>query len=139
AAQLDPEVRDAELPAVAVGPEEVRAALEHRDHVLVADVGRDPLLLAPDARAVGPERLLVAVVEELDPGRGRAVAQGVEIVRDLEQVAAARAAVEDFVERVAAVAAGDAAEGRGVRHARSLPVGDGVDSQSRIAPSSPPI
>ena len=54
AAHLDPQLVDAQLLAVALRPEQVGAALEHRDDVLVADARVDPFALAPDAGAVGP-------------------------------------------------------------------------------------
>ena len=88
AALLDPEILDAELLAVAVGPEEVRVALVHRHDVLVVDEGQHPLLLAPHPRAVGVDVAAVALVEELDPGRGRARLQRLHVVLDLEQIAA---------------------------------------------------
>ena len=49
AAHLDPEILDAQLAAVALGPEQVAAALVHRHHVLVADVRVNPLAFAPHA------------------------------------------------------------------------------------------
>ncbi len=69
AAHLHPEVVEAELLAVPFRPEQVRAALVHRDDVLVAEVRADPLLLAPDARPVRPGRALVAFLEQAHPAR----------------------------------------------------------------------
>ena len=117
AALLDPQILKAELAAEALGPEEVGAALVHRHDLLVAHRRGDPLLLAPDGRAVGPRRALVAIVEQLHPGGGRARLERVHVVRDLEQIAARRAAIERLVERVGAGAAGDAAERGAKAHA----------------------
>ena len=47
AAHLDPEILDAQFAAVALGPEQVAAALVHRHHVLVANVRVNPLAFAP--------------------------------------------------------------------------------------------
>ena len=80
--------------------------------------GQHPLLLAPDRRAVRPRRALVAFVEQLHPRRRRRVAQRLDVVRHLEQIAARRAAVDGLLERVLAVAAGDAAEDCVVGHGR---------------------
>src|SRR5262249_8089077 len=99
-----------ELLAVAIGPEQVGAALHHRDDVLVLHVGLHPLPLAPHAGAVREGGAQVALVEELDPRGRAALLEGLEVVHDLEQVAALRALVDDLVERVVAVTPGDAAE-----------------------------
>ena len=97
--------------AVAVGPEEVRAALVDRDDVLVVDEGHHPLLLAPHAGAVGADVAPVAVVEELHPRRRRAAAAARSMSwTDLEQVAARRAAVDDLEQAEPAGAAVDALE-----------------------------
>jgi len=84
------QVLDAELLAVAVGPQEVRVALVHRHDVLVVDEGHHPLLLPPDPGAVGVDVRRVPVVEELDPRGGGARPQGVHVVLDLEQIPAGR-------------------------------------------------
>jgi hypothetical protein len=110
AAELDPEILQAERGAVALRPEEVGPALVHRDHVLVADVGVYPLALAPDARAEGPLGAQVAIVEQLGPFLRGALLERREIVADLQQVLAARAAKDDLVEPVLARASGDAAK-----------------------------
>jgi hypothetical protein len=117
AALLDPEVLDAELLAVTVGPEEVGVALVHRHDVLVVDEGHHPFLLAPHPGAVGIDVAAVAVVEELDPGGRRARPQRVHVVLDLEEVPAGRAPVDDLPEVELARAAVDALEPRVVRHA----------------------
>src|SRR4051812_48283975 len=116
AALLDPQVRQAELPPVALGPHQVGAPLHHRDDVLVEDVRLDPLLLAPHARAVRPLGTLVALVEELDPGGGAARLQVLEVVHHLEQVVALGAAVDDLVQRVVPGAPGYASKNRPTRH-----------------------
>src|SRR5581483_5728022 len=116
AALLDPQVLDVELLAVAVGPQEVGVALVHRHDVLVVDEGHHPLLLAPHPRAVGIGVAAVAVVEELDPGRRGAGAQGVHVVLDLEQVPARGAAVDDLPEVELPRASVDALKHRVVRH-----------------------
>jgi hypothetical protein len=110
AAHLDPQVLDPDVAAVALRPEVVRAALVHRYDVLVADVGADPLLLAPHAGAVWPGGPLVAVVEETHPGDGAAMAQRLDVVHDLQQIAAGGAAIQGLPDRVLARAAGRTAE-----------------------------
>ena len=89
AAQLDPEIVEAELAAVALGPEQVRAALVHRDDVLVAHLGADPLLLAPDAGAVRPAPCACSARRTAaSTPAGLRCRQRVEVVHDLQQVAA---------------------------------------------------
>ena len=116
AALLDPQVLDVELLAVAIRPEEVRAALVGRHDVLVVDEGHHPFLLAPDARAVGVRVPAVALVEELHPRGGRARPQRLHVVLDLEEIAAGGAAVDDLAEAVLPVAAIDALKPRVVAH-----------------------
>ena len=94
AAHLHPQVLDAELAAVAFRPEDVGAAFVHRHHVLVADAGADPFLLAPDTRSVRPRGPLVAVVEQPHPGHGTAMPQRIDVVDHLEQAAARRTVIE---------------------------------------------
>ncbi len=106
AAELDPQILEADLAPVALGPEEVGVALVHRDDVLVVDLGTDPLLLAPDARAVGPLVAVGAVLEERAPLGARQRAQRIEIVGDLQERTIA-GGIDHLVERVALV---------GVRH-----------------------
>ena len=120
AALLDPQVLDVELLAVAVGPEEVGVALVHRHDVLVVDERHHPLLLAPDPGAVGVDVPAVAVVEELDPGGGRARPQRVHVVLDLEEVPAGGTPVDDLPEVELPRAAVDALEPRVVRHVRTV-------------------
>ena len=67
--------------------------------LLSLDLRTDPFLLAPDARSVRPDRSLVALVEQAHPRRRAPVAQRVQIVRDFEQAAAGRTAIDDRVER----------------------------------------
>src|SRR4029079_16272918 len=116
AALLHPQLVEAQRVAEAVGPEQVRAALVHRDDVLVADLGTDPLLLAPDRRSVGPRRALVSLVEQPHPRRRAAIAQRLDVVADLEQIAAGGAVVDRLRELVLAMTAGDAAEDGAVGH-----------------------
>ena len=110
-AQLDPEVVHPDLLAVTLRPEQVGAALEHGDDVLVVKVRLDPLLLAPDAGAVRPLGAHVPVLEQLHPLERALLLQGFDVVSHLEQVGASGAAVDDLVEGVLAGAAGDAAKG----------------------------
>src|SRR5207302_11494479 len=70
---LDPEVDQSELSSVTLRPEEVRSAFVERHDVRVVDVGRDPLLLPPNAAPERPGGALVAIVEKLHPG-GRTAA-----------------------------------------------------------------
>ncbi len=122
AAHLDPEILDPDRPAVALGPEDVGAALVHRDDVLVADLGTDPLLLAPDARAVRPRGALVAIVEEAHPRDRAAVPQGLDVVRDLQQLPAGGAVVDRLPDGMLAVAPGNAAkDGAVAGHVRTCP------------------
>ena len=121
AAHLHPEIFDADLAAVALGPEDVRAAFVHRHDVLVADLRADPFLLAPDAGAVRPRGPLVAIVEEAHPGDRAAVPQRVDVVRDLQQLAARRAVIDRLPDGMLAVASGDAAKDGSVgAHGSSL-------------------
>ena len=100
AALLHPQVVHAKhLAAVAVGPEEVGVALEHGDDVLVGNPGEDPFLLAPHARAVGPDGLADALVEESLPVLGRVDGEGLHVVLDIEETAVL-APVDDVVDRV---------------------------------------
>ena len=110
AAHLHPQVLDPELAAVALRPEDVGAAFVHRHHVLVADAGADPFLLAPDAGAVRPRGPLVAVVEQPHPGDRAAMAQRLDVVDDLEQAAARRTVIDRLPDRMVAGTAGGAAE-----------------------------
>ena len=110
AAHLDPEILDPDRLAVALGPEDVGAALVHRDDVLVADFRTDPFLLAPDARAVRPRGALVAIVEEAHPRDRAAVPQGLDVVRDLQQLPAGGAVVNRLPDGMLAVAPGGAAK-----------------------------
>ena len=131
AAHLDPEIVEAELAAVALGPEQVRAALVHRDDVLVAELGADPLLLAPDARAVRPRRALVALVEQAHPRRRRCDRRSASrSCDDLQQVAARRAVIDRLPDRVIAGAAGGAAEDGAV-------AAHGDDARRRPLPARP--
>src|SRR5205085_2881028 len=104
-----------QLAPVALGPQQICAALQHRDDVLVTDVRLDPLFLPPDARPVRPGGAQVTLVEQLDPGGGAARLERLHVVHHLEEVSAFRTLVDDLVEGVLAVAAVDAAEG-GARH-----------------------
>src|SRR5690606_13889362 len=99
-ALLDPQVLEPDLAPVAPGPEQVRVTLVHRHDVLVVDVGANPFLLAPDARAVRPLVAVRALLEAPLPGGGRGLAQLVHVVDDLEQPAVARG-VDHLVEAVA--------------------------------------
>ena len=124
AAELDPEVVDADLLAVALGPEQVRAALVHRDDDVVGQLGHDPLALAPDARAVRPGGSLVAIVEELHPRRAAAIREALPC-RGRPR-AARRISGSGRWARVtghAPVAAREAAKLGGVRHARDYSSG----------------
>src|SRR5262249_4721827 len=96
AALLDPQVRQPDLASEALGPEQIRAALEHADDVLVGDLGKDHLLPAPDARSVRPLRRVDARVEELLPGVAAGPGEARLVVRDLEQLTALPASVDDL-------------------------------------------
>ena len=100
AAQLDPEVLDADDLAETLRPKEIGASFVKRDHVLVADFRQDPLLLAPHPGAVGPLVALVAVLEKLDPGRCFPAPQRLHIVPHFQQRPALPALVHDRVQRI---------------------------------------
>ena len=121
AAQLHPQVAHPQLASEPLGPEQVRAALVHRDDRFVSDVRAHPFLLAPDRRAIGPGGPLVALVEQPHPRDRRPVGQRVEVVGDLEQVAAGRTAVDRLPQGILPVAAGDTAEHRAIRHLSVIP------------------
>ena len=110
AAQLDPEVRQANLLAQPLGPEQVGVPLKHADDVVVGQVGDDPLFHGPDAAAVGPLGAARALVEQGLPLLGAALAQGLQVVVDLQQAAACGAGVDDIVNGVAAGAAPETAK-----------------------------
>ena len=120
AAQLDPQVIDADFAPVALGPEEIGAAFVHRDDHVVGQLRHDPLALAPHARAVRPLVVPVAVVEQLHPGGTAAVLQGLDVVDDLQQAVALGAAVDRASDRPRPFAAIETAEFRGVRHGGTI-------------------
>jgi len=95
ATEFYPEVGDADFFAQPLGPEAVRVALIHRYYVLIIELGADKLLLAPDPAAVGPFRRARAAFEELHPGGGTAILQGLNVVLDVQQAAAILASVDD--------------------------------------------
>ena len=67
---------------------------------MVVNLGKNPFLLAPDSGANGPFVALVTLFKEAFPGCGVALAQGLQIVLDLEQGAAFFAMINDRVERI---------------------------------------
>src|SRR6185436_21148000 len=99
ATELHPRLAQPDLPAVALRPEQVRAALIHRDDEVVIDIRHHPFTLAPDAGAVGPTGALVALVEELAPICAALGAQRRHVVLHLQQPAAGRAAVNGLRDR----------------------------------------
>lgn len=99
-AVFNPEVAHAqELFAETLGPEQVGVTLEGADDVVAVNLGQDPLLLGPDAGAVGPRGLADAGVEEFAPVPAVVFFQGGHIVLDVEE-AARLGAVDDLVEGV---------------------------------------
>jgi hypothetical protein len=110
AAEFDPEVGHAELPAQPLRPEEVGVALVHADDILVAQVGHDPLAHAPHAAAVGPARTADPFLEERLPIVRRAVAQRGHVVVHFEQTAAGGAGVDHVVDGILARTAAETAE-----------------------------
>jgi len=100
AAELDPQVVHAHDLPEAFGPEQIRAAFVKRDDVVILDLGQNPFLLAPDARTVGPLVALVAVLEKFHPSLGVAPGERLEIVPHLQQRVAARAVIDDGIERI---------------------------------------
>src|SRR5690606_39224477 len=105
-----------ELVTVALCPEQIGAALVHRDDVVVGDRGHDPLALAPNARPVGPLVQLVALVEQLGPLRARALGQGSEVVNDFEQPTAGRTGVNRLCYRPGTVTTLETAECCSIGH-----------------------
>jgi len=97
---FDPQLVHAQkLFAETLSPEEVGVSLEGGDDVVVVDLGEDPLLLAPDAGAVGPGGLADAGVEEGAPVLAVEALERVHVVLDIEE-AAGLGAVHDLVEGV---------------------------------------
>ena len=114
AAQLDPELGHPDFLAQPLRPEEVAAAFEGRDHVGISHLRTDHLPLAPDRAAVGPLGPHQPLVEEILPILGGLLAQEVQIMAHLQEIAAPRTFVDDFLEAVASRAAGNALEPRPV-------------------------
>src|SRR5262249_12937046 len=143
AALLDPQMLDADPGAEPRGGQKRRAAFVHRHDMLVADARGDPLLLAPDARAVGPRSAPVARFEQLFPLGGRSRGERVEVVFHLEQIAARGTAGQPRVERVRSAAARRAAECGAERHAWTsaapLPRSTGMASGGETWKSNPAI
>lgn len=99
-AVLDPEIVHVdEAFAESFSPEEVGVTFEGGDDVVVVDLREDPLLLAPDAGAVGPGGFADAGVEEVAPVFAVEGFEGGDVVLDVEE-AAGLGAVDDFVEGV---------------------------------------
>ena len=119
AALLDPQIGHPDLVSQPLGPEQVGAALEGGHDVVVRDARTDPLALAPDAAAVRPLGAQIALVEERFPVVRGTLPQGVQVVTHLQEVATARAAVNDVLQTVVLGTAGDTlkpgAIGRAVR------------------------
>jgi len=110
-AVFDPQVVHAEkLFAETLGPEEVGVSLEGGDDVVVVDLGEDPLLLAPDAGAVGPGGLADAGVEEVAPVLAVEALEGGHVVLDVEE-AAGLGPVHDLIEGVGLRRGGVGVEG----------------------------
>ena len=138
AAELNPEVRDADLLAQSLGPEAVGVPLVDGDDVLVVDLRADPLLLSPDPAAIGPLRGPDSAVEELHP-RGRAsIPQRLHIVLDVQQPAAVFAVVDNVEDGVPPTAAADALKPTAVAHGQLLTLWEmpGSPRFYRIAPAA---
>jgi hypothetical protein len=108
AAQLHPQIAQPDLLAVALRPEQVGAALVHRDDQVVVHAGHDPFALAPDSGAVGPARALVALVEQRAPLVAGLGPQRLDVVLDLEQAPAGGAAVDGKGDGPVPITTGDA-------------------------------
>ena len=131
AAQLDPQVGQANLLAQSLGPEQVGVALKHADDVVVGQVGDEPLFHGPDAAAVGPLAAAGALVEQGLPLLGAALAQGLQRVVDLQQAAAGGAGVDDIVNRIAAGAAPETAKSCLVVHVLDFTLFDWIAPQEK--------
>ena len=107
-ALLDPQILEVKLLAIAIGPKEIGIPFESRNDVLVVDKGNDPLLLRPDAGAIGVVVLTQAFIKKRDPRRCSPGFEGFAVVMDLEQIAAGRTAVDNFQKAKLARAAPDA-------------------------------
>jgi hypothetical protein len=114
AALLHEELAEAELGGEATRRIERRHSFAGRDDRVVRNLRRHPFALAPYA---GEGRRRPAGVEARAPGLAAGGAERVEVVGDLEQPVAGRAAVNGLREREAPGAAFEAAEVRaGLRH-----------------------
>src|SRR5439155_17344099 len=109
-ALFDPEVVQSPATAELFGPEKVAPPFASGDDVFIADVRADKFFLAPDTGTVGPGRPHKTAVENLLPLVGRSHTQRLQIVYDLEQVAALRTRVNDFIQGMIAGTRVDAAE-----------------------------
>ena len=110
-AVFDPQLVHAEkLFAETLGPEEVGVSLEGGDDVIVVDLGEHPLLLAPDAGAVGPGGPADAGVEEGAPVLAVEALEGGHVVLHVEE-AAGLGAVHDLIEGVGLRRGGVGVEG----------------------------
>jgi hypothetical protein len=96
------------LLAVAIGPEEIRIALKSRNDVFVVDERNHPLLLRPHAGAIWVGSLAAAIIKQLYPCRRSPGFESLHVVTDLEQVAARRAAIDNFEQAELAGTAVDA-------------------------------
>src|SRR5262249_5946801 len=105
---------------------------KHRHDVPRLEPRRDPLVLAPHARAPRLLRRAPASLEQLLPLRRAARAERRQVVHHLEQAAAARAAIDHLIERISARAARDAAKLGRERHARTLPRGELLCASTRL-------
>ena len=95
------------LAGQSAGNVERRRAFTGRDDVLVGDLGRDPLLLAPHAgrRACAP-----AIVEPLSPLRPRRLRERGHVVLHHQERVALRAAIDRLRDRKRPLASGETSE-----------------------------
>lgn len=97
---LDPEIVHAQkLFAETLSPEKIGITLESADNVVTVNFGKDPLLLAPDAGAIGPSGLADAGIEKGFPVIAVELLKRIHVVLDVEE-ATGTAAVNNLIKRI---------------------------------------
>ena len=75
AAEFDPKVRQVQLLAQPIGPEQVGVSFTHADDIFILQVGNHPFSHGPDSAAVGPVGRADPGIEKLLPLVGDSLAQ----------------------------------------------------------------
>ena len=100
ATELQPQLMHPEHLAETFGPEEVRAALVKRDHIVVADLRQDPFLFTPYTGPIRPFGGFTPVLEEFFPILRAALCKGLHIMSHFKKRTAVSTAIDDRVQRV---------------------------------------